>query len=239
MYPWYSFPTFAHILKTSDTDLKKLDESYSWQLKLNKGLITNKQFREQLLNCSNEGNIYCSSRLGDSYYRIDEYSKAYPLLIKSQGAHAGYHGAIYADSDEMLGYIFAHGQGVLQNYDKAIKHFKVCASIGDKNCANYVARIYNDKLTAIGIKNVDTHKEEFFIYEYLKQEYAWNKIAQSLGMNTFVKTSGKVVSVYSILQKSRERLLVNRKPKKPINLPRKYVQPFPNAFNNTQVLRLN
>jgi hypothetical protein len=203
---WFSLPSFAHVNKTSEADLKKLNESYFLQLKLNEGSITNRQFREQLLNCSDEGNVYCSSRLGDSYYRTREYSKAYPLLIKSQGIHVGYHDEVYADSDEILGYIFTYGHGALQNHDKAIGHFKVCASVGDKNCANNIARIYNDKLTAIGSKNVYSYKESSSLYEYLKQGYAWNKIAQSLGMHEFVKSDGKSVSMFSILQKTRESL---------------------------------
>jgi hypothetical protein len=90
-----------------------------------------------LKKCSHE-NIYCKSILGNIYYRMKQYDKAYDLLIESQGDLKGYGGATWAPSEMALGEMYAYGRGVNEDKGEAKEHFTKCALTGNKACISWM-----------------------------------------------------------------------------------------------------
>lgn len=98
-----------------------------------------------LKKCSHE-NIYCKSMLGNVYYRMKQYDKAYDLLIESQGDLKGYIGASWAPSEMALGEMYAYGRGVDQNKEEAKEHFTKCALTGNRQCISWMISYAKDEL---------------------------------------------------------------------------------------------
>lgn len=90
-----------------------------------------------LKKCSKE-NIYCKSMLGNAYYRIGHYDKAFELLIESQDDLKGSKGYSWAPSELALGEMYALGRGVIKNRAEAEKHFDKCALAGDRSCISWL-----------------------------------------------------------------------------------------------------
>lgn len=136
-------------------------------------VITQKQYEEKLAECGFT-NRYCSTMIGATHYDNKNYSEAFRWLLISSGIiKQVYNPNEYtALADRLLGEMYLKGWGVLQNYDAALKHFKICASIGSSFCAVNISLIYMKKhyleknLTTV--RNMD------------EQAYAWMKISQTL-----------------------------------------------------------
>lgn len=99
-----------------------------------------------LKKCSAD-NIYCKSMLGNIYYRMKQYDKAYDLLIESQGNLKGYNGATWAPSEMALGEMYAYGRGVSEDKNEAKEHFTKCALRGNKVCISWMISYAKAELT--------------------------------------------------------------------------------------------
>lgn len=151
--------------------------------KINNKLTTQQESQRLFEICSGNGNTLCSSFLESAYFIAKNYSAAYPFLIKSQGVIHLYN-TNTAPSELYLGAMFDNGLGVLQNKDKAIEHYKICASVGDGICAYNIAAIYSNK-AVINKKVVDPNDDG------LIQSYAWMKVSQALGIKEFIPSNGR------------------------------------------------
>jgi len=98
-----------------------------------------------LKKCSHE-NIYCKSMLGNIYYRMKQYDKAYDLLIESQGVLKGYNGASWAPSEMALGEMYAYGRGVSKDKEEAKNHFTKCSLRGNRQCISWMISYAKDEL---------------------------------------------------------------------------------------------
>lgn len=115
--------------------------------------ITDSQYLELLEKCNDSGNEFCSSFIGVFYCNNHDCRKAYPYYLKSINVPL---------SQYRLGQMYQNGSGVLQNLDKSIYYFKMCAMGGAKDCAMGLSKNY-------------AQKSEF------KEAFAWGKIYLALG----------------------------------------------------------
>lgn len=102
----------------------------------------------ELKKCSHE-NIYCKSMLGNIYYQMKQYDKAYDLLIDSQGDLKGFNGATWAPSEMALGEMYAYGRGVNKDPEEAKKHFTNCGLTGNKICISWMISYRKSELADI------------------------------------------------------------------------------------------
>lgn len=162
-------------------------------------LITDTVMRQQFQECSDKGNKYCSSVLGSIYFYVKNYSKAYPLLVKSEGVLVNYKNGNIFPSEQNLGFMYNDGLGVLQNKDKAIQHYKKCAAVGVDACAYNISVIYNNK---------SIHNDKYY---NLIQSYAWLQVSRALGNNEEIET--RIESIKKIIgaQKINEAEELSRK----------------------------
>ena len=163
---WFGSSYASNWTEENITEYKSIND------KFNKKLITQQESQRLLEICSDKGNTLCSSFMGVAYFIAKNYEAAYPFLIKSQGVIHLYN-TNTAPSELYLAEMFDNGLGVLQSKDKAIEHYKICASVGDGVCAYNIAAIYSKK-AVINNKVVDSNDDS------LIQSYAWMKISQAL-----------------------------------------------------------
>lgn len=112
-----------------------------------------------LKKCS-KNNVYCKSMLGNMYYSMHQYNKAFELLIESQGDLTGYNGFRWAPSELALGNMYALGTGVKKNKSEAIEHFIKCALAGNDECISKII-FYEEK---------KFHKEKQAVIEHPELE---------------------------------------------------------------------
>ncbi|HAU1368074.1 TPA: SEL1-like repeat protein [Legionella pneumophila] len=135
--------------------------------------IGDDKFREDLSECSNNGNAWCAGFLGEQYYYKEWYSLAYPQLIRA--SKLGKDG--WGSFDFDLGYMFRNGLDVLQNDEKAVSYFKKAVLKGHTNAAIHIGDIYYKRAQLL----IRTHKLEAENITFnLINAYAWYKIAQAL-----------------------------------------------------------
>lgn len=154
---------------------------------------------EKLLNCSDDGNSFCSSFLGRIYFLEGKYSLALPELIKCSKNNSK---GIY-DCDVLLGEIYADGLGVLQNHNKAIHYYTKSVIRGGNPLAAYnVAVLYGE------ITNTFTNGQRNQLHSNAMKYYAWIKISMALGRSTAIKNDNEVP--ISIALETTKQFLVNR-----------------------------
>lgn len=154
---------------------------------------------KELKKCSNEGNLHCSTYLGEYYINEKSYSLAYPLLLKASEDNAGsIPPATMANF--YLGQMFYKGLGVLQDYNKAINYFEKAAKQGDSKSALLIAIIHTKDLKSL----IDKPKE----YDYhMIQSYVWLKISQALQSNPLNADESIVKTTPILIKQSREYLV--------------------------------
>jgi len=121
-------------------------------------------------------NPFCAHILGGHYYDKKDCASAYPLLSNHPLNSLKYKADPYGKEREFaLGWMLANGCGVIQNYDKAIEHFKKCAYRGEKRCAWNVSSYYAEKAKLSSSKTTTSN----FI-DNCFNAYVWLKISQGL-----------------------------------------------------------
>ena len=170
----------------AESDLVKankiINSFISGRVKLNSALA-------ELYICSRSGNIECTAGEGALLYKNNRFSDAYPLLVKSQGIRKDVTGINdRAWSDRFLGEMFFSGAGIIQDYDKAIEHYKVCAIAGDKYCAKAVALSYAQK------EKLPVTSEKIAPF------MAWLMVAQAMGEES-IPVNGANVNLRDLLSK--------------------------------------
>ncbi len=132
-------------------------------------------FIESLESCV-RSNPFCAHILGGHYYDKKDCVSAYPLLSNHPLDSLKYKADPYGEEREFaLGWMLANGCGVIQNYDKAIEHFKKCAYLGEKRCAWNVSSYYVEKAKLSSSKATRNN----FIDNYVNA-YVWLRISQGL-----------------------------------------------------------
>ncbi|HAU0297848.1 TPA: tetratricopeptide repeat protein [Legionella pneumophila] len=136
--------------------------------------IGDTKLRNDLSECSNNGNAWCAGLLGEQYYYKEWYSLAYPQLIKTSKLKEDG----WPSFDFHLGYMFSNGLDVLQNDEKALSFFKKSASKGHTDSAINIGDIYYKRAKLL--IRVANKLEADNITSNLINAYAWYKIAQAL-----------------------------------------------------------
>lgn len=146
--------------KYKETDeFKKFQQVMSWYCdSVSSKLETEKVVA--LKKCSHE-NVYCKSMLGNIYYRMKQYDKAYDLLIESQGDLKGYNGASWAPSEMALGEMYAYGRGVHEDKGEAKEHFAKCALTGNKVCISGMISYWKAELLKDVQQDIAYHNSDF------------------------------------------------------------------------------
>jgi len=160
--------------------------------------ISGKKYVEDMRACSDSGNLVCSSLLAAYYYDHQDFREAYPLLIKSQGIIKS-NGSDLAPSESMLGDTFRFGHGVMQSDDKAIEHYRVCASTGDSDCALGMLSSYVRKAASAKAGST-SHRSA------IKNIYVWEKVAQGLGMESYLNRAGGTENLSENIATSRKQM---------------------------------
>lgn len=89
------------------------------------------------------------------------------------------------------------GLGALQDFDKALKYFKLGATNGDKDSVIRVSQLYFNKVT------LSLSGKEFA--ESFMNAYAYMKIAQSLpGEIKIIDHDGKILNPIQLISKMQE-----------------------------------
>lgn len=137
-------------------------------------------FHDALRKCASGGNYVCASSIGRILYNKNKYLEAYQFLIQASEKYDG-------DHDDRLCFMFSKGLGVLQSYDKAIKHGIKAAKNGDSHAAYNVSVAYQNK--ALTYNQWD--QKEIFKYRYnFVRGYAWVKIALAMGYDIWADRDG-------------------------------------------------
>ena len=152
-----------------------------WELMAEK--IGESKYIEKLKNCINK-NPFCSAILGKYYYEHKNYSRAYQLLSTYYVDLNKYSFDPYRGNVEFeLGAMFDNGFGVLQNEDKAIAHYKICASVGNKSCAYNISIIYGHRISESNDYKIQTSN--------IIKSYAWRQVSRALGQEkAYLKAGG-------------------------------------------------
>ncbi len=140
-----------------------------------------------LEKCSIKGNNYCTSLLGEKYYKEKSYESAYRLFKKCSDENI-------PECDHFIGEMHLEGNGVLQNEDKALKYFEKSVKQGIPSSAFNLGRIYT--LKAAHINNIQDDK---FSYN-ITRAYAWLKVAKALGVEELQDSDGKNIKMSSHLE---------------------------------------
>tara|TARA_Y100001968_G_scaffold332127_1_gene389174 strand:+ start:1166 stop:1870 length:705 start_codon:yes stop_codon:yes gene_type:complete len=155
------------------------------------GTTTKNEFIGKLDGCSSKRNIFCTLYLSSIYLEDKSYSKSRPLLHQlatyNSESNDDVSIKIRTSSNYTLGENYAFGQGVLQDFDIALKYYGLAAKNGDKDSIIRISQLFLNKAsTSINNK----YKSDFII-----KAYAYMKVAQSLpGKIEIHEGNGKTVS---------------------------------------------
>ena len=182
----------------SENDQMHLYEigTIEWELMAEK--IGESKYVEKLQNCL-EKNPFCSGMLGKYYLGNGDYSRAYKLLSTYYVDLNKYTVDPYrGDVEFALGTMFDNGFGVLQNKDKAIEHYKICASLGDKECAFNMSIDYASKIRESNEYNTQISN--------VMESYAWLQVSRALGKTKITRKDGKIEDISVLLESQREKI---------------------------------
>lgn len=198
----------------SEIEQKHLFESGMIQWKYLAQKIDANDFVKELEYCLKE-NPYCKAILGDFYYKIQNYSEAYKLLSTYNVDLNLYSVDLYREQVQYsLGLMLANGQGVTQNYEKAIVHFKNCAYMGNKQCAFSTGAAYAKKAKLALLKSSSIQKKNYLSDDYVNA-YIWFKLSLYLGtrnentVNSDSKISKGLYNVEENLSKENRLYSIN------------------------------
>ncbi len=180
----------------SEEDMRQFYEAVVIIKSYDSQKIGKSKYIEELKTCSDNQNYYCSGVLGEYYYSNKEYFLAYPLLSK-------YSGSIGSEDTELyIGNMFAAGEGVLQNDNKAIFHYTKCAKLGEKICAYNIAITYDNN----AIRMSDEYSINSSMWSDKIKAYAWFKVAKALGQNKHTYVNGSKVDLSIKIEDMRKHL---------------------------------
>lgn len=180
--------TTIHAAEPPLSDYYKLNSLLSYAKKWQ---LTDAQIKTKLEECSNQGNKYCSSVLGVSYYREKNYDEAFSYLTKSDCKFKTINGKEYWPSSSYLGVMYFKGWGTEKNYEKSIEYFKQCALTGESGCAFMVAGVYT---------------ELYFKTHDLVPSNAWIKVAKKMGMTEIEGPKNANVDITDAIEFMQESL---------------------------------
>lgn len=194
-----SFKNWKNLGYKSEDEQRHLYESGMIYWKYVTQKIDEAAFIESLEGCVRK-NPFCAHILGGHYYDKKDCFSAYPLLVNHPIDPKKYKADPYRkDVEFALGWMLANGCGVMQNYDKAIDHFKECAYLGEKRCAWNVSSYYVEK-AKLSLSKTTTKN---FIDHYV-DAYVWLKISQ--GLNSQWPDRALEKSASSLLLKMQKSL---------------------------------
>lgn len=177
----FSVNTFAMAYKKTMNDYDNAQEIVIAHAYKN---ITDSQYYEKINSCSEVGNIFCTGLLGDYYFVNHNYSKAFNYLLSYFDNYpevephnemklffsSRFHGE--------LGWLYQSGNGVLQNFEKALFHYRKATQQGNGESAYRISVIYAQK-TKISYNEKGLNNKEY-VADWVKM-YAYAKVAKALG----------------------------------------------------------